>query len=92
MLSDITIGQYYKGNSLVHKMDGRAKIIFTILFVVMIFLCKNFLSLGLVGIFTLSSMLACGVPFKVFLKSLKPIVPVIFFPVRAGSVIGLNTR
>ena len=45
MLSDITIGQYYKGDSLVHKMDARAKIIFTVLFVVMIFLCKTFFHL-----------------------------------------------
>ena len=79
MLSDITIGQYYKGDSLVHKMDARAKIIFTVLFVVMIFLCKNFLSLALVGLFVLLSMLLCGVPFKVFFKSLKPIVPVVIF-------------
>lgn len=79
MLSDITIGQYYKGDSLVHKMDARAKIIFTVLFVVMIFLCKNFLSLAMVGAFVLLSMIACGVPFKVFLKSLKPIVPVVLF-------------
>lgn len=79
MLSDITIGQYYKGDSLVHKMDARAKIIFTVLFVVMIFLCKNFLSLFLVGAFVLISMIACGVPFKVFFKSLKPIVPIVIF-------------
>lgn len=79
MLSDITIGQYYKGDSLVHKMDGRAKIIFTVLFVVMIFLCKNFLSLLLVGLFVFLSMLLCGVPFKVFFKSLKPIVPIVIF-------------
>ena len=79
MLSDITIGQYYKGDSVVHKMDARAKIIFTVLFVVMIFLCKNFLSLGLVGAFVLLSILACGVPFRVFFRSLKPIVPVVIF-------------
>ena len=79
MLGDITIGQYYKGNSVVHKMDARAKIIFTVLFVVMIFMCKNFLSLGVVGVFVLLSMLACGVPFRVFFKSLKPIVPVVLF-------------
>ncbi|MBR2079314.1 MAG: energy-coupling factor transporter transmembrane protein EcfT [Clostridia bacterium] len=79
MLSDITIGQYYRGDSLVHKMDARAKIIFTVLFVVMIFLCKNFLSLALVGLFVLLSMLLCGVPFKMFFKSLKPIVPVVIF-------------
>lgn len=79
MLSDITIGQYYKGDSVVHKMDARAKIVFTVLFVVTIFLCKNFLSLALVGILTFVSMLSCGVPFKVFFKSLKPIVPIVIF-------------
>ena len=46
MISDITIGQYYKGDSFVHKLDPRAKIILTVLFVVMIFLCKNFFSLS----------------------------------------------
>ena len=35
MISDITIGQYYKGDSFVHKLDPRVKIILTILFVVM---------------------------------------------------------
>ena len=44
MISDITIGQYYKGDSFVHKLDPRAKIILTVLFVAMIFLCKNFFS------------------------------------------------
>lgn len=79
MLSDITIGQYYKGNSVVHKMDARTKIILTVMFVVMIFLCKNYLSLALMGAFVIISVAFSGVPFKMYLKSLKPIVPIVLF-------------
>ena len=79
MISDITIGQYYKGDSFVHKLDPRAKIILTVLFVAMIFLCKNFFSLALVLGFILLSVAVSKVPFKMFLKSLKPIVPIVLF-------------
>ncbi len=79
MISDITIGQYYKGNSFVHKMDARIKILITVLFIVMIFMCKNFLSLLLTGIFLTVSVLASKVPFKMFFRSLKPIVPIVLF-------------
>lgn len=79
MISDITIGQYYKGDSFVHKLDPRAKIILTVLFVAMIFLCKNFFSLALVLGFILISVAVSKVPCKMFLKSLKPIVPIVLF-------------
>ena len=79
MISDITIGQYYKGDSFVHKLDPRAKIILTVLFVAMIFLCKNFFSLVLVLGFILLSVAASKVPFKMFAKSLRPIVPIVLF-------------
>ena len=79
MISDITIGQYYKGDSFVHKLDPRVKIILTILFVVMIFLCKNFVNLALVLGFIIFSVALSKVPFKMFFKSLKPIVPIVLF-------------
>ena len=79
MISDITIGQYYKGDSLVHRLDARMKIILTVMFIVMIFMCKNFLSLGLVIGFVFVSVLASKVPFRMFFKSLKPIVPIVLF-------------
>ncbi len=79
MLSDITIGQYYKGNSLVHKMDARTKIILTVLFILMIFLCKNYISLALMGVFVLVSIAFSGVPVMMYLKSLKPIIPIVLF-------------
>ncbi len=79
MISDITIGQYYKGNSLIHRLDARAKIILTILFIAMIFMCKNFLSLALTLIFVTGSVLLSTVPVKMYLKSLKPIIPIVIF-------------
>ena len=79
MISDITIGQYYKGDSFVHKLDPRAKIILTVLFVAMIFFCKNFFSLALVLGFILLSVAVSKVPARMFLKSLRPIVPIVLF-------------
>ncbi len=79
MISDITIGQYYKGDSVVHRLDARMKIILTVLFIVMIFVCKNFLSLGFMFLFILFSVLMSKVPLKMFLKSLKPIIPIVLF-------------
>lgn len=79
MISDITIGQYYKGDSFVHKLDPRAKIILTVLFVAMIFLCKNFFSLALVLGIIILSVAVSKVPFKMFAKSLKPIIPIVLF-------------
>lgn len=79
MISDITIGQYYKENSVVHRLDARNKIILTVIIMVMIFCCKNFLSLALTGVVILSSILLSKVPLKMFLKSLKSIIPIILF-------------
>ena len=79
MISDITIGQYYKENSVVHRLDPRIKIILTILFIAMIFMCKNFLSLALMIVFVIFSVLCSKVPPKMFLRSLKPIVPIVIF-------------
>ena len=79
MISDITIGQYYKGDSFVHRLDPRMKIILTILFVAMIFMCKSFISLALVLAVIILSVAVSKVPLRMFLKSLKPIVPIVLF-------------
>lgn len=79
MISDITIGQFYKADSLVHKLDARIKIILIIWFIVIIFMCKNFLSLALVLAFVILAVALSKVPFKMFAKSLKPIIPIILF-------------
>ena len=77
MIKDITIGQYYKANSVLHRCDPRTKLILTIAFIVLIFICKNFYAMGLMLILTLTSMLVSKVPVKMFLKSMKPIIPLV---------------
>ncbi len=77
MIKDITIGQYYKAKSVLHKADARTKIILTVAFIIVIFLCKNFYSLGLMTLLTVLSMLISRVPVKMYLKSMKPILPLI---------------
>ncbi len=78
MVRDITIGQYYPGKSLLHKMDPRVKIVLTLIFIVVIFLCKNFWSLGLMAAFLFGGICISGVPVKMLLKSLKAILLIIF--------------
>ncbi|MBR3815975.1 MAG: energy-coupling factor transporter transmembrane protein EcfT [Clostridia bacterium] len=79
MISDITIGQYYKAESFIHKLDARAKIILTVLFIALIFLCKNFISLALTLVMVILSVLLSSVPVKMYIKSLKPIIPIVLF-------------
>lgn len=94
MLKDITIGQYFPGNSPVHKMDSRVKIVLTIAFIVMLFISKDIFGL-LVGIvFTLFSFKVSEIPLKMMGKSLKPILPIIVFTavlnlffIRTGDVL-----
>lgn len=77
MIKDITIGQYYKADSLLHRCDPRTKLLLTVAFIVAIFLCKNFFALALMGALTVISVLISKVPVKMFLKSMKPIIPLI---------------
>ncbi len=77
MIKDITIGQYYKADSVLHKCDPRTKLLLTVAFIVVIFLCKNFFALGLMTLLTIVSMLISKVPVKMFLKSMKPIIPLV---------------
>ena len=77
MNSSMTIGQYFPGNSPVHRMDARMKIVLTFLMVVAVFLCKNFWSLGLAIFFMILAVGLSKIPPKTILKSIKPLVVII---------------
>lgn len=81
MLKDITIGQHFPGNSLVHRMDPRRKILITVAYVIILFMSTNFPGLALCGVFVLTLYKVSGIPLKMLKKSLKPILPLIFFTV-----------
>ena len=79
MLRDITIGQHFPGNSVVHRCDPRLKIIATIAYIIVLFIAPNPLGLALsIGLLALLYRIA-RIPGRMILKSLKPIVPIILF-------------
>lgn len=79
MLRDITIGQHFPGNSLVHRFDPRLKLVLTILYIVLLFAASNPLGLALSLVFLAVMYAVAKIPFKLILKSLKPIFPIIVF-------------
>ena len=79
MLNDITIGQFFPGNSLIHRMDSRFKIVLDIIYVVMLFVAQNFYGLGLACIFMIMVYAVSEINFSLILKSIKPVLPIILF-------------
>ena len=73
-LKDITLGQYFPGRSLIHRLDPRSKIIFTVVYIVAIFLCKALVSYGLALVVLLLLIAISRVQPKVFLKGMKPVI------------------
>ncbi len=81
MLKDITIGQYISGNSILHRMDARVKILLTLLFIVILFLISNPISYITMIIFTVAVILLSRIPLKYIAKGLKPLLFIIIFTV-----------
>ena len=79
MLRDITIGQHFPGNSLVHRFDPRLKLVLTIAYIVLLFAASNPLGLALSILFLAVMYKVAKIPGKMILKSLKPILPIVIF-------------
>ncbi|MCK9479363.1 MAG: energy-coupling factor transporter transmembrane protein EcfT [Firmicutes bacterium] len=79
MLKDITLGQHFPGNSVLHRLDAMIKIILSMLYLVLIFLVKGFVGYGLLAIFVFCIILLSTVPIKFVLKGLKPLLIFIIF-------------
>ena len=78
-LKDITLGQYFPGTSLLHRLDPRPKIIFTVFYLAAIFLCRWLVSYGLVLAVLLVFIGISRVKPSVFLKGMKPVVFIVIF-------------
>lgn len=79
MIKDITIGQYFPGKSVVHRLDPRIKILITALYIAMLFMPKGFVGLAVGIVYLLIAFLLSGIPLSMMIKSIKPIVPIIVF-------------
>ena len=79
MLRDITIGQHFPGNSLVHRFDPRLKLVLTIAYIVLLFAASNPLGLALSILFLAAMSKVAKIPRKMILKRRKPILPIVIF-------------
>lgn len=79
MLKDITLGQYFPGSTIVHRLDPRAKILWLVGYIVALFLAKGWLSYGLM-LLTLVCVTALGrIKPRALLKGLKPLLFIVIF-------------
>ncbi len=77
MLKDITLGQFYPGDTLVHRLDPRTKIVMTVLYIVVLFLAVNWVSYALVILFLGVSIAISRIRMKTILSGLKPLVIIV---------------
>ena len=77
MIRDITIGQYYPGYSVVHRLDTRLKLILVLAFMVSIFLVSDFIGYAIVFVFLMIIISVSKVPLRFILRGLKPVFIII---------------
>lgn len=76
-MKDVVFGQYIPGDSLIHKLDPRAKLVFLVVYIVLIFCTFNFYALAIPFCLAILFMLLSRVPVKQYLKSMKMMIFVI---------------
>ena len=79
MIRDITIGQYYPADSILHKLDPRVKLFATLIYIITIFMAKNFWQYALITLTIAGIIHLSKVPFRFMIKGIKPIMFVIIF-------------
>lgn len=74
MLRDITLGQYYPADSVIHRLDPRTKLVGTLVFLISLFLYDSFLCYALATVLLLVAVRASRVPLKFIMKGMKSIL------------------
>ena len=78
MLKDITIGQYFPIDSIIHRLDPRFKIVMTLIFIIMLFTGESFICMGISAVYTLIAVFLSRIKLRMFWKSIKPLMPFLF--------------
>ena len=79
MISDITLGQFFPGASLLHKLDPRTKILLAIMYIVALFMANNPAAFGFMLILTVLLIAISKISFKVIIRGVRPIIFVLIF-------------
>lgn len=79
MLKDITLGQYFPGQSVIHRLDPRTKLIMLVIYIVALFLAESWVSYGLMLVFLVTVIWLSTIPLKSILRGMKPLVMILIF-------------
>ncbi|WP_297422568.1 energy-coupling factor transporter transmembrane protein EcfT [Clostridium sp.] len=79
MLKNITIGQYLPGESYIHKLDPRTKILISIFFIACLFIINKFIGYTVIVAFLLAIILIAKIPFRFIFNGLKPVFFLVAF-------------
>ena len=79
MIRAITLGQYFPGESWVHKLDPRVKIIATLLFIIELFLVNDFIGFAIAAVVLAVLIAVSKVPINFIVRGLKPIIIILLF-------------
>ena len=79
MLEKMIFGRYIPGDSIVHRIDARAKLVFVFLFIAIVFLANNWITYGLLIAFTLTIVAVSGIRFYFIVSGLKPVLFLLVF-------------
>ena len=79
MLKDITLGQYFPGNSPIHRLDPRTKLILLVVYIVALFVAKSWISYAVMLAFLLAAIRISSIPPKSIIRGMKPLVMILVF-------------
>jgi len=79
MLRDVTLGQFFPGDSILHKLDPRIKIISVILFIVAVFTAQSAVAYAFLVLLMIIMVMVSGISFSTVMKSIKPLLIIIVF-------------
>jgi len=79
MIRDITLGQFYPAESVIHRVDPRLKIIITLVYIVTLFFVRDFITYAFVVICLCTVIIISKVPFRYILRGMKPIFIILIF-------------
>ena len=74
MLTDLTLGQYYPGNSLLYRLDPRMKLVLTLLYIIAVFIPHHWVGLGVTVFLLIGCLLLSRLPLKLIWRSIKPLL------------------
>ena len=79
MLKDITLGQYFPGNSPIHRLDPRTKLVLLVVYIVALFIAKSWISYCILLAFLLVVIKISTIPAKSIIRGMKPLVMILVF-------------